>query len=77
MSYLISKVLNVTSIKVNRKSVMSEWVLNESVTMARTSSFIETCEVCCSVASKNNSMKGAMFCHIPGAEISPDWVVES
>ena len=56
---------------------MSEWVLNESVTMARTCSFIETCEVCCSVASKSNAMKGAMFCHIPGAEISPDWVVES
>ena len=70
-SYSISKVLNVTSVKVNCEYVTSEWVLNESVTMARTCSFVETCEVSCSVAPKNNAMKGAMFYHIPGMEICP------
>ena len=63
MSYSISKVLNITSVKVNCESVTSESVLNESVTMARTCSFVETCEVYCSVAPKNNVMKGAMFYH--------------
>ena len=57
--------------------MMSEWVLNEGVTTARTCSFLETCEVCCSVAPKNNAMKGATFYHIPGTEICPCWVVES
>ena len=55
----------------------SEWVLNEGVTMVSACSFVETCEVCCSVAPKNNAMKGAMFYHIPGEEICPGWVVES
>ena len=68
---------SVTSIKVNRESMTSEWVLNKGVTTARTCSFVKDCEVCCSVAPKNNTMKGATFYHIPGMEICPGWVVES
>ena len=58
-------------VKVNRESVTSEWVLNEGVTTARTCSFVETCEVCCSVVPKNNAIKGATFYQIPGMEICP------
>ena len=62
----------VTSVKVICETAMSQCVLNEGVTTARTCSFVETCTVCKSGHQKIMQWKVQHFI----MEICPGWLVE-